>query len=87
MSNHSGSYMLNDILKVLDKKSVFNFLGKEKTHALIIEILNISYQYDCNPGEILENIGPKIGVCYYCTKSAEEFHDGICKSCYEKDSN
>lgn len=30
MSNHTGSYMINDILKTLKKISVFEILGREK---------------------------------------------------------
>lgn len=84
MSNHSGSYMLNDVLKMFEKEAVFDFLGKEKTQNFIIDILKMAYQYDCNPGEILENIGEKVGVCYSCHKNAEEFYDGVCKRCHEK---
>ncbi len=83
MSNHSGSYMLNNVLEMLEKQSVFEYLGKEKTRSLVHDIVNMSYQYDCNPGEILEDIGERVGICYYCLGSAEEFHDGICKKCYD----
>lgn len=83
MSNHGGSYMLNGVLKILEKESVFQFLGKEKTQNLVFDILKISYQYDCNPGEILEDIGGRIGICSCCQSIAEEFHDGVCKTCHE----
>ena len=85
MSNHSGSYMLNNILKILEQESVFQLLGKEKTQNLIFDILKMSYQYDCNPGEILEDIGEQVGICYCCQSTADEFHDGICKTCHETD--
>lgn len=84
MSNHSGSYMLNDVLKILEQESVFQFLGKEKTQKLIFDVLKVSNQYDCNPGEILEDIGEKIGICYCCQNTAEEFYNGICQTCHEK---
>ena len=88
MSNHSGSYMLNDVLHLLNEQSVFDFLGKEKTQKLVLDIIMKSHQYDCNPGEILEGLGEQIGVCYSCCETAEEFshekhYDGICKRCYE----
>ncbi len=85
MSNHSGSYMLNNVLMMMEERSVFKLLGKEETQALVIDIIKMSEQYDCNPGEILDDIGERVGVCYYCQNPADEFHDGICKSCYEKD--
>jgi recombinational DNA repair protein RecR len=86
MSNHSGSYMLNEILKMLEKESIFEYLGKEKTQKIVFDIINMSYQYDCNPGEILEDIGERVGICYYCKRPADEFCDGVCKKCYEKDN-
>lgn len=79
MSNHTGSYMINDILKTLEKISVFEILGREKSRSLVLDILEISTQYDCNPGEVLQDIGEKIGICYHCQSAAEEFHDDICK--------
>jgi len=51
---------------------------------MVIEIIKMSHQYDCNPGEILENIGERLGICYFCLTPADEFHDGICKKCHEQ---
>ena len=85
MSNHSGSYMLNGVLRMLERESVFDYLGKERTQSIVLNILKMSYQYDCNPGEILEDIGERVGICFYCCKPADEFRDGICKECCEKD--
>jgi hypothetical protein len=85
MSNHSGSYLLNDVLKKLEKESFFQFLGKEKTYEFVHYILDASFEHDCNPGEILQDIGERIGICSYCANPADEFVDGICKKCYEKD--
>ncbi len=85
MSNHSGSYMLNSVLMLMEEQSVFKLLGKEKTQILVRDIIELSDHYDCNPGEILEDIGERVGICYYCKKPADEFHDGLCKSCCESD--
>jgi hypothetical protein len=41
MSNHSGSYMLNDVLHMLEKRSVFELLGKEQSYELILEIIKM----------------------------------------------
>jgi len=76
--------MLNDVLRLLEKRSVFDLLGKEKAQELILDIIKISYQYDCSSGEILEDIGEHFRICYYCLNPAEEFHDGICKECFEQ---
>jgi hypothetical protein len=85
MSNHSGSYMLNGVLMLMEEQSVFKLLGKEKTQILVRDIIKLSHQYDCNPGEILEDIGERVGICCYCEKPADELHDGLCKSCREPD--
>ncbi|WP_133511802.1 hypothetical protein [Candidatus Thiosymbion oneisti] len=47
MSNHSGSYMLNDVLNTLQRYSVFDALGKEKTQktALVERIIKDMQQY------------------------------------------
>ena len=82
MSNHSGSYMLNEIIKrLLEESNVFNLLGREKTQQLVLDIIGISFDYDCNPGEILEGLGERLGICYYCLKPAENFEDGVCANC------
>ena len=75
--------MLNAVLKKLDEKSVFALLGKEETQTLVQEIIKISYAYDCNPGEILEDMAERVGICPYCLESADEFHDGVCPRCDE----
>ena len=85
MSNHSGSYMLNEILKTLLSHSVFESLETEKTQSIVLALLKIADDYDCNPGEILEGIGERLGVCYYCQSAAQDFRDGVCLNCYERD--
>jgi recombinational DNA repair protein RecR len=86
VSNHSGSYMLNDVLRMLERYSVFDMLGDKKTQELVLEIVRMSDDYDCNVDEILDNIGEHVGVCYDCLRPAREFRDGICKECWERDS-
>jgi hypothetical protein len=75
--------MLNAVLKKLEEKAVFALLGKEETQTLVQEIIKISYAYDCNPGEILEDMAERVGICSYCLKRADEFRDGVCPRCYE----
>ncbi|MGB3767620.1 MAG: hypothetical protein WA947_13780 [Phormidesmis sp.] len=81
MSNHSGGYMLNEVLALLEKESVFEFWGKVKTQKLVRDIVRIGYDYDCNSGEILEDIGIRIGLCSCCRKPTEEFRNGLCQNC------
>ena len=83
MSNHSGSYMLNEILQSPELQSVFQTIGAEKTQSIVLKILQISNYYDCNAGEILNEIGEQLGVCYHCQQAANNFIDGVCQNCYE----
>ena len=85
MSNHSGSYTLNEILKMLEQEAVFEHLGKDSSQTVVQKILDISNYYDCNSGEILDEIGERLGICYCCRKIAEKFQDGLCQNCYGED--
>lgn len=76
--------MLNGVLRILERESFFEHIGKERTQKIVLDILELSYEYDCNPGEILEDIGERVGICYYCNNPADEFRDGMCKGCHEK---
>ncbi len=52
MSNHSGSYMLNDVLKMLDRYRVLQWLGAEKAQRFGLELIRLADGYDCNSDEI-----------------------------------
>jgi hypothetical protein len=82
MSNHCGSYLINAMLHLLDDYQVYESLGKEKTLAFMEKIRNISFDNDCNDGEILENIGEKLGICYGCWDYKDDLEYGVCKECY-----
>lgn len=83
MSNHSGGYMLNDVLKLLHKEKFFESLSKESTKKFIKNIIDVGYANDCNNGEILEDIGEKLGICYSCLNYSDKIsHSGLCKKCY-----
>lgn len=62
MSNHAGSYMINDILYILDEYKVFDVLGKQKTLDLLNKIRKVGIENDCNDGEILDEIGEKLKI-------------------------
>lgn len=88
MSNHSGSYMLNSILTMLDEE--YNFL-KDKTPKEVSNIFNkfdeIGSLYDTNTGEILEDIGAKYNICYVCLLPVKTLDDnGICPYCSGEDN-
>ena len=82
MSNHDGSYLINDILFLLDNYQVFKLLGKEKTLQFLASIRKIGCEHDCNAGEILEKIGANLGVCYRCWQYANTLEDGLCPKCH-----
>jgi hypothetical protein len=79
MSNHAGSYFLNAILMLLEEYSYFKNLGSAKTLEFINEAIKLCP--DCNNGEILDEIGERLGICYMCVEYAKELEDGICPSC------
>ena len=66
MSDHAGSYLLNEVIEILDEAKVFDLLGQERSRALILKILHHALRdYDCNAGEILEGYEARFGICYY----------------------
>ena len=81
MSNHSGSYMLNEVLELLEKNGVFKFLGEDKTENFISKIIRLSDRHDCNPGEILEGIGERLGFCRCCANKTKDLEHGQCVNC------
>ncbi|MEQ8192419.1 MAG: hypothetical protein ABRQ39_30920 [Candidatus Eremiobacterota bacterium] len=81
MSNHDGSYMLNEVLILLEKRGYFSHMNPVETKKFVNEILSIGNEYDCNDGEILEDIGEKLGICYYCMEYNKDIEDGLCPSC------
>lgn len=82
MSNHSGSYMLNEVLLLLEKYHFFNSLTQKEIIDFINEIETIGNCYDCNSGEIFNEIGKRMKYCYCCgTFSAELDDNGVCKEC------
>ena len=81
MSNHLGSYMLNDVLKSALKLGIFEKLEKDTTRAFLKEIFIICVDYDCNHGEILEDIAEDFEICYCCLEYDKPLRDGLCQKC------
>lgn len=87
MSNHSGSYILNEVLNILDNEYDF-FKGKEPREIVDFfrKIDNIGNSYDTNTGEILEEIGQKYNICYICMLPVKELpENGVCLYCEYED--
>jgi hypothetical protein len=82
MSNHSGSYMLNDIIQLLNDQQVLNIIGLQKSQQVITQIVEIaSRDYDCNPGEILEGHTDYLNLCYCCLSITADLESGLCRNC------
>lgn len=82
MSNHSGSYMLNEVLFLLEEYGFFDRLTQEEMVTFSNSIAKIGCKHDCSDGEIFSDIGKRIKYCYCCHKFSEELdEDGICKEC------
>ncbi len=82
MSNHSGSYLLNEVIGILDRERVFERMGIADSQRMVTEIVQLCVKkYDCNPGEILEEHGQRLGICYYCLSSAQSLEEGLCVNC------
>ena len=81
MSNHSGSHMLNSLLVMLERESFFSQIGPERTTGFVSEVLGLTSDYDGNPGEVLDGIGERLGICYQCHRSGDALEHGVCASC------
>ena len=86
VSNHSGSYMLNDVLRKLDEFGVFRLLGEDKTLEFVQWLCEYTEEeYDTNPGEILYGLGAKLKICYMCLQRKDNVdQDSMCKECSDK---
>ncbi|OON96497.1 MAG: hypothetical protein ATN31_01750 [Candidatus Epulonipiscioides saccharophilum] len=66
MSNHTGSYMLNNVLCELSNQTFFALLPLETRRSFAKRIMNIGTRCDCNEYEILEDVGRSVGLCEHC---------------------
>ena len=88
MSNHDGSYILNEVLLLLERYDFFKSLTQKEITDFVKEVIKIGDYHDCNNGEIFNDIGKRVKYCYYCGEFAEEFDDdGLCKKCTRKSSD
>ena len=85
MSNHAGSYLLNEVLHLLEERGVFTQMGTAAAQRLVLDIVNLSHRHDCNQGEILQEIGACLGICMWCLKAKTDLIKGICVSCREQE--
>lgn len=81
MSNHWGSYMLNEALETLEQLSIFEQVGPEKTQQVVAKFLAIASGNDGNRHEVLEQIGERLRICYECAKYSDALENGLCADC------
>jgi hypothetical protein len=84
MSNHAGSYLLCEVLELLDREQVFDQLGRPKAQRLVADIVRLAQKgYDCNSGEILEGHAERLGLCSCCLSPEEPIQKGLCPRCFD----
>ena len=81
MSNHSGSYMLNSLLVMLERESYFSEIGPERTAEFVSDVLGLASDHDGNIGEVLDGIGERLGICYQCCRRSDALEHGVCAEC------
>jgi len=77
--------MLNSVLLSAKKTGMFKTIGKKKTIEFLKEVVGIGDEYDCNPGEIFEDLGDDIDICYDCLEESKDLKAGLCPKCYGED--
>jgi len=72
----------------MEQYGIFSKLKPEEIQTLIQEIVDASTgEFDCNASEILEGIGKRLNICYYCLNLVNNFAPGrygICVKCSKK---
>lgn len=86
MSDHFNSFLMNDVLRLLEEQSFFAKIGEERTLRFVQDALALSRYHDGNPGEALAGVGQRLGICYYCWDRRTELRQGICPDCRAADS-
>ena len=82
MSDHTGSHMLNDIIRMLKEEQVLESIGLPKSQEVITKLVGIaSREYDCNAGEILEGHTDSLRLCYCCLSISTNLESGLCSNC------
>ena len=82
MSNHSGSYLLNEVLRRLHEMGFVEQFGQLQAQQFVLEITKRARrQYDCNEGEILDELAAVYGICAYCLEPAPKIIEDWCLKC------
>ena len=84
MSNHSGSYMLNEIVHGLVDIGVLKIMSAAQTKMLRKLLRRVHGEYDCNWNEIIDaDLARLLKTCARCADESEEVgaDNGICAAC------
>ena len=60
-------------------------MGQEAARRLVLEIVKLSRRHDCNSGEILDEIGGRLRICWMCLTAQADLVDGMCLSCRQRE--
>lgn len=83
MSNHAGSYMLNDLLSKMVEFGYFKDMNEVENKKFLTMINKLIFYNDCNLGEVFdEKLAKVLNICRYCSKYRLDINDeGYCKEC------
>lgn len=86
MANHRSSFMLNSVLKILERNGVFSHIDREVAQKALLEVTRYATEeQDCNPAQVLDELGPHYGLCYGCLKAFPQVsRGGLCGGCLDK---
>ncbi len=82
MSNHSGSYLLNELLAEAVDLGLLDPISDQQRERLTKKLWSLCREYDCNWGEIIDiPLSEKLGVCRYCGELSTELDEnGYCNN-------
>ena len=69
---------------MLERRSVFEQVGPEKTQQVVAEFLRIAGENDGNRHEVLEAIGERLRICYGCANYSDQLQAGLCPDCDDR---
>ena len=86
MSNHSGGYMLAEVLDEFQEIGLLDAATSQQRTRIAKALWRLKWKYDCNWGEILDTkMAQLLNVCRYCGKTDTSLNiEAVCPSCEAK---
>ncbi len=83
MSNHSGGYMLAELLSEFHQIGLFEAATSVQRTQIAKALWRLKWEYDCNWGEILNTeMAHLLKVCLHCGKTDTAINEqAVCQSC------